>query len=284
MNRALLSAAAVGAFAFAAPAFAQIGLGLGVGLDARIDQSLRAGAMSNNDALRLRGEARTLADLERRYAADGLQEWERRDLQTRHAALSARLGVDARGPGNGNAYGRGGPNGWANINGRQAELDARIDQGVRNGSLTNREAAQLRAEFRTIATLEDRYRATGGMDARERADLDRRFDALSARIRIERADNQGRGDRNDARNINARQAQLEARIDRAIRNRQLSPGEANRIRAEFRTVAMIESRYRADGLDRRERQDLDRRFDQLEARFRVELADRDFRWDGPRFF
>lgn len=77
---------------------------------------------------------------------------------------------------------------WTDINHRQAALDHRIDQGVRNGSLTRREAAGLRAEFQTIARLEYRYRRTGGLQAWERADLDRRFNILSAKIRYERHD------------------------------------------------------------------------------------------------
>lgn len=82
---------------------------------------------------------------------------------------------------------------WMNINERQAQLDQRIDAGVRNGSLTRREARSLRAEFQDIAGLEYRYRRTGGLQAWERHDLDRRFDMLSARIRYERHDRDDRG-------------------------------------------------------------------------------------------
>lgn len=82
---------------------------------------------------------------------------------------------------------------WMNINQRQAQLDHRIDMGVRDGSLTRSEAVRLRAEFRNIASLEARYRHTGGLQAWERRDLDRRFDILSARIRVERHDRDGRG-------------------------------------------------------------------------------------------
>ena len=79
--------------------------------------------------------------------------------------------------------------GWTNINQRQAELDRRIDMGVRHGDLTRREATRLRVEFNQIAQLESRYRI-GGLNRMERADLDRRFDALSMKIRGERHDNQ----------------------------------------------------------------------------------------------
>ncbi len=81
---------------------------------------------------------------------------------------------------------------WQNINQRQAQLDRRIDQGVRNGSLTRREAGVLRAEVRSIARLEQTYRR-GGLTRWERADLDARFDRLSARIRYERHDRDDRG-------------------------------------------------------------------------------------------
>lgn len=78
---------------------------------------------------------------------------------------------------------------WVSINERQAVLDHRIDQGVRNGSLNRREVRGLRMEFNQIARLEARYRSNG-LSGWERADLDRRFDRLSARIRSERHDNQ----------------------------------------------------------------------------------------------
>ncbi len=83
-------------------------------------------------------------------------------------------------------------NAWISINQRQAQLDRRIDRGIRDGSLNRREATRLRAEFRQIARLEARYRSNG-LNGWERADLDRRFDTLSAQIRAERNDQYGSG-------------------------------------------------------------------------------------------
>jgi hypothetical protein len=83
------------------------------------------------------------------------------------------------------------------INQRQAQLDQRIDIGVRNHSLTRSEAYRLRAQLRDTARLEASYRR-GGLNNWERADLDRRFDRISAQIRIERHDRDygyGYGDR-----------------------------------------------------------------------------------------
>lgn len=81
--------------------------------------------------------------------------------------------------------------GWQSVNARQARLDARIDQGIRSGSLNRREAVRLRTQFRDLARLESRYRASRpGLTVGERRDLDRRFDALSARIRVQKNDRQ----------------------------------------------------------------------------------------------
>lgn len=80
---------------------------------------------------------------------------------------------------------------WQNINQRQANLDRRIDRGVRNGDLSRREAVRLRGEFNTLARLEQTYRR-GGLTQWERADLDRRFDRLSAQVQYERRDNDNR--------------------------------------------------------------------------------------------
>ncbi len=78
--------------------------------------------------------------------------------------------------------------GYQSINQRQQRLDWRIDRGLRDGTLSHREARRLREEFRQVAYLEMRYRQ-GGLSNWERADLDRRFDRLEYQVRRERRDN-----------------------------------------------------------------------------------------------
>jgi hypothetical protein len=162
---------------------------------------------------------------------------------------------------------------WQSINQRQANIDQRIDMGVRNGSLTRNEAIRLRTEFRDLARLEARYRASGGLSYAERRDLDHRFDLLSARVRYERRDGQDRG----WQSINLRQRQLDARIDAGIRSGDISRREAVRLRAEFHEIAALEARYRRNGLRDWERADLDRRFDRLSVAIQAERRDYDNR-------
>lgn len=82
---------------------------------------------------------------------------------------------------------------WQNINARQARLEQRINQGIRSGALNRNEAVRLRAQFRDLTVLENRYRRSGGgLSLQERRDLDRRFDALSARIKVQKNDRQYR--------------------------------------------------------------------------------------------
>ena len=83
---------------------------------------------------------------------------------------------------------------WQPIHQRQADLEHRIDQGVRSGQLTRREADRLRDQFRDIQRLEAHYRRTDGgrLTPGERADLDRRYDRLSEHVYAQKHDGQVR--------------------------------------------------------------------------------------------
>jgi hypothetical protein len=165
---------------------------------------------------------------------------------------------------------------WQSINQRQANLDQRIDMGVRNGSLTRAEAVRLRGQFNDLSRLEARYRVNG-LTVGERADLDRRFNALSSQIRYQRNDDQNRG--GNWVSINDRQRDFEARINAGLRDRSLSPVEASRLRLEFQNIAHLEVSYRRNGLNASERANLDQRLDRLGARIYSERHDRN-NWYG----
>jgi hypothetical protein len=80
---------------------------------------------------------------------------------------------------------------WTSIDRRQEQIAFRIDQGLRSGQLTRREAYSLRMEFNQIARLEARYRING-LSNWERADLDRRLDMLTSELRMARRDDDRR--------------------------------------------------------------------------------------------
>lgn len=81
--------------------------------------------------------------------------------------------------------------GWQSISQRKYNLDRRIDQGVRNRSLSMREATRLKGELNSLVRLEYRYQR-GGLSQWERRDLDSRYDRLSRQVRSERNDRDNR--------------------------------------------------------------------------------------------
>jgi hypothetical protein len=81
--------------------------------------------------------------------------------------------------------------GWQSVSQRKVNLDRRIDQGVRTGQLSRREATRLTSELNSLVRLERTY-MRNGLNQRERLELNRRYDALSAKVRYERRDHNGR--------------------------------------------------------------------------------------------
>jgi hypothetical protein len=107
------------------------------------------------------------------------------------AALpAAAQSYDRHGPSRGHGYEQS-YNGWQSVTQRKYNLDRRIDQGVRSRQLSNREASRLKNELNSLVRLERQYQQ-GGLTRWERQDLDRRYDRLSAKVRYERNDHNGR--------------------------------------------------------------------------------------------
>ncbi|HYC97372.1 hypothetical protein [Brevundimonas sp.] len=110
------------------------------------------------------------------------QSYDRYDRQDRHER-GDRYDRDDR-----SDYNRGG---WQSISNRKHQLDRRIDVGLRNGSLSRREASRLSAQLNSLVRLERSY-LRGGLTRWERNDLDRRYDQLAVQVRIERRDRDNR--------------------------------------------------------------------------------------------
>ena len=75
--------------------------------------------------------------------------------------------------------------------------------------------------------------------------------------------------------INQRQANFDRRTAAGVRSGSLTRAEAARLRAEFQQIVRLEAQYRrsGNGLNRVERQELDRRFDALSRQIRDERND-----------
>ncbi|WP_231733385.1 MULTISPECIES: hypothetical protein [unclassified Phenylobacterium] len=159
---------------------------------------------------------------------------------------------------------------WMPMIERQAVLDDRIDAGLATGEITTAEARLMRDDMASLVALEGRYRY-GGLSAREKLDLDRRFGLIDDQMRL--AVRTGAVDSYVA--MEDRKLDLDARIERGVRSGQLTAVEAEALRDEFNDIARVEASYRVDGLSAEERADLDRRFDDLSAEIRVARADGD---------
>ena len=106
------------------------------------------------------------------------------------ASVAVPAAAQSYGPPRAPAYGVN-HGGWQSISQRKYNLDRRIDQGVRNRTLSAREARNLRSQLNSLVRLEMTYQRRG-LTLRERQDLDRRYDRLSAQVRIDRHDYNGR--------------------------------------------------------------------------------------------
>jgi hypothetical protein len=78
------------------------------------------------------------------------------------------------------------------VNGRERCERGRIQQGVRSGELTRREAERLRAEQFRIRAYEARARSDGSLSRRERYRLDEMLDRAGRDIYRQKHDNQDR--------------------------------------------------------------------------------------------
>jgi CRISPR/Cas system-associated endoribonuclease Cas2 len=80
----------------------------------------------------------------------------------------------------------------ANINEREARIKDRIQRGMHDGSLTDREARRLYRELADIEGKARAFRSDGRLDGRETAELNRDLDRLASNLQDQRHDEQRR--------------------------------------------------------------------------------------------
>jgi hypothetical protein len=153
---------------------------------------------------------------------------------------------------------------------RRAALEQRISSAVRDGSLSRREADQMRREYEEIVRLEAQYSANGNMSQQQRSDLRMRYRALNQRIGGQNngqpIDQGGYQDEGQWQMLSTRNADFELRIATGLRNRSLTQAEARRLRSDWRSLAQLEANYQRGGFDAREQADLWSRLNAIDSR------------------
>lgn len=164
-------------------------------ISARIQQGMASGHITPSEAQALYRRDREISIRENQYKADGsASPQERQQLKAELDALNADVermmaNRDVVRPGNaGNAANAPG------IDNREYQISQRIDQGVRSGHITEREARRLQRREREIARKEAFFKSDGVLTQQERRQLRNELTALRDEVeRMMRNDRRGPG-------------------------------------------------------------------------------------------
>jgi len=139
---------------------------------------------------------------------------------------------------------------------RMQNQESRIDQGVKSGQLTPKEAGKLEAEQAKIRQTEQRMKSDGRLTPKEREKLHNMQDRSSRHIYNQKHDaqtaNVGRNggaapsSMQDPR-IQQRMQNQESRIDQGVKSGELTPKEAEKLEAEQAKIRQTEQRMKSDG-------------------------------------
>ena len=159
---------------------------------ARIQAGLASGFITPSEAQMLIRRDRDIQQREIFYKSNGsAAQPERQQLRAELNALSADVdrmmanGQVVRPPGN--------PNSTPNIDGKEYQISQRIDEGLRTGRISLREAYRLQSREREIARHEVFFKSDGVVTRQERRQMHDELDAL--RNEVERRINDARGNR-----------------------------------------------------------------------------------------
>lgn len=164
-------------------------------ISARIQQGMASGHITPSEAQALYRRDREISIRESQYKAKGhVTQQERQQLNAELDALNADVermmaNRDVVRPGYaGNAANTPG------IDNRAYQISQRIDEGVRSGRITEREARRLNRREREIARQEAAYKSDGVVTQQERRQLRNELAALRDEVeRLMRNERRGRG-------------------------------------------------------------------------------------------
>ena len=148
---------------------------------------------------------------------------------------------------------------------QRAQFETRLDAGVRDGSLSYNQSTRLRADYADLVALETRFAADGRFTAAERTELTDRYRDLTRRIDSDGYDDD-RDDDDRWEPLAGQSAAFDARVAAALRAREISRTESTRLRTDFQALVRLEAQYERDGLNQREREDLETRYADLNRR------------------
>lgn len=151
------------------------------------------------------------------------------------------------------------------LNTQRAQFESRLDADVRSGAISSSAASSLSAEYGDLVALEARYAADGRVSSQERADLSERYRAFSTRYQA--GGQSGYDDDYDGwRPLAESRAAFDARVNAGVRNRTLTRTQAARLSTDFDALVRLETSYERNGIDAREREDLEARWADLNRR------------------
>jgi ElaB/YqjD/DUF883 family membrane-anchored ribosome-binding protein len=157
-------------------------------ISARIQQGLNSGHITPSEAQVLYRRDRDIAAKEAYFKSNGqATPQERQQLRTDVATLSA----DVERMMANNVYSAPRPVGTPGLDQQEYRISQRIDEGVRSGRITQREARRLHSRERVIAQHEASFKSDGVVSPRERRQLRSELKTLSDEV--ERMIRNGRG-------------------------------------------------------------------------------------------
>lgn len=173
-----------------------------------------------------------------------------------------------------------------NLNTMSTDEQARIQAGIKNGSLTRSEAAKLQDRLNSINSLKARL-SGGGLNAAEQVKIDRELDSLASAIYKETNDNDRRGGwlgkqpfdwtkgwkanvPNNQNwnawqhwNFNTMGNDEQARINAGIKNGSITKSEAATLQARLNDINRMKAQLDDNGLSMSERRRIDAELDAL---------------------
>jgi hypothetical protein len=160
----------------------------------RIDQGVKSGALTPKETGRIEAEQAKIQQTEQRMKSDGqLTPKERqklRNMQDRSSRHIYNQKHDAQTANVGSSGADIGSMKDPRIQRRMQNMEQRIDQGVKSGELTPKEAGKLEAEQARIKQAESRMKSDGNLTGQERQKLHTMQDRSSNNIYRQKHDRQ----------------------------------------------------------------------------------------------